>query len=447
MYSLERVAVALGSRGWLPFLSDETYLKILFRRMLGYELDLKDPKTFNEKIQWLKLNDRKPEYTIMVDKYAVKKYVAGMIGEQYLIPTLGVWERYDDIDFKQLPESFVLKCTHDSGGLVIVRNKSSMDFAAARKKLTKCLKRNYYYQGREWPYKNVKPRILAEKYIEEKGKIVPEDYKIYCINGEPEYIAVFHNRFSNTEPLSETVYNINWEPQHISLDRHFAISDEIIPKPDCLDELLWICRKLCRDMDFVRIDFYLSGHSIYFGEITLHTAGGFQRMLPEELDRILGDKLKLSPDTIGGGYFLHSGWSVIPGKPERILAAGLTDYKFYCFNGKPRFLYISKGLENHETARISYVTLEWENAPFCRSDYRRFKRLPSRPVNYDLMLDLAGKLSANIPFLRVDFYEIKEQVFFSELTFYPGSGFSGFSPGQWDRKLGELIRLPFQENV
>lgn len=272
---------------------DNLYLRIQYLYRTHKILHLKNPETFNEKIQWLKLYDRKPVYTKMVDKYAVKEYVADIIGCQYVIPTLGVWERFEDIDFDMLPKQFVLKCTHDSGGLVIVRDKSRFDKKAARKKIERCLKTNYYYHGREWPYKNVRPRVIAEQYMEEKGRAVPEDYKIYCMNGKPKYIAVFHNRFDISRPLSETVYDMNWNPQHISLDCNFEVSREIYPKPECLDELVKICLKLCKDMVQVRIDFYIIDNKIYFGEITLHTAGGFQPMIPKELDRILGEELRL----------------------------------------------------------------------------------------------------------------------------------------------------------
>ena len=207
------IFIALSRLGFFKKMNDEKYLCIVYKIRTGKTLNLENPKTFNEKLQWLKLYDRKIEYTTMVDKYAVKQYVADKIGENHIIPTLGVWDKFEDIDFDKLPNNFVLKCTHDSGGLVICRDKSKLDMNAAKKKLNKSLKRNYFYAGREWPYKDVKPRIIAEKYLEEKGKTVPEDYKVYCINGKPIYIVVFHNRFNHGEELSETVYNTAWEPQ------------------------------------------------------------------------------------------------------------------------------------------------------------------------------------------------------------------------------------------
>lgn len=273
-------------------LSDEEYIKLAFKVKIGKEVDLENPKSFSEKLQWLKLFDRKPEYVSMVDKYEVKKIVADKIGEEYIIPTLGVWDSFDEIDFSALPDKFVLKCTHDSGGISFCRNKSEFDFDAARKKIEKSLKRDYFLNGREWPYKNVKRRIIAEAFMEDAS----------------------------------------------------------------------------------------------------------------------------GPD--------------------------LNDYKFYCFNGEPKFLYLSQGLSDHSTASISYLNLDWTIAPFKRTDYKAFEKLPQRPKNYDTMLEYCKVLAKDIPFLRVDFYEVNEKLYFGELTFFPGSGFTKFDPDEWDEKIGEWLILP-----
>lgn len=270
---------------------DKMYIKIKYRIKFHRKIELRTPKTFNEKLQWLKLYDRKPEYSIMVDKYEAKKYVASRIGEEHIIPTLGVWEEFGDIDFEELPDQFVLKCTHDSGGLVICRDKSKLDKETTREKISTSLRTNYFYQGREWPYKNVKPRIIAEKYM----------------------------------------------------------------KDDSSKEL--------------------------------------------------------------------------------------TDYKFYCFNGEPKYLYVSTGLENHATAKISFLTLDWKFAPFGRSDFKSFTELPPKPTMLNEMIELATRLSTGYKFLRVDLYQIKNQIYFSELTFSPCGGMMPFDPPEWDEKLGKLIDL------
>lgn len=273
-------------------LSDEKYIKLKFYASLGEKLNLDNPKTFNEKLQWLKLYDRNPKYTKMVDKYEAKKYVADIIGEEYIIPTLGVWDNFDMIDFDSLPNGFVLKSTHDSGGLVICKDKKDFNKSVAKAKIERSLKRDYYLVHREWPYKDVPKRIVAEQYIEECD------------------------------------------------------------------------------------------------------------------------------------------------------GANLIDYKFYCFNGKPKFLYVSQGLSNHQTAHINYVSLDWKKTKFKRNDFDEFEELPPKPLNFDKMIECSQKLSHNIPFLRVDFYNLNGKIYFSELTFFPGAGFTEFHPPEWDEIIGEWINLP-----
>ena len=273
-------------------LPDKIYLKILYRLQLGRKLDLKNPKTFNEKLQWLKLNDRKPEYSIMVDKYRVREYIKEKLGEEYIIPLIGVWDRAEDIDFSKLPDKFALKCNHNSGlGMCICRDKSKLDIEKVKKELNKGIKQNYYKTCREWPYKNVERKIICEKYMEQES------------------------------------------------------------------------------------------------------------------------------------------------------SCELTDYKFFCFNGEPEFLYVSDGLENHDTARISFVTIDWEFADFKRSDYERHDKLPKKPEKYEEMLEIGRLLSKGFPFLRVDLYEIGGKIYFSELTFSPCGGFMPFTSYESDLKLGEMIKL------
>lgn len=206
---------------------DRLYLKLKFRQKMGKWPDLDNPKTFNEKLQWLKLHDRKPIYSTMVDKYEAKRYIADIIGEEYIIPTLGVWDRFEDIDFDALPNQFVLKCTHDSGGLVIVCDKSSMNLDAARKKINRSMKRNYYWHGREWAYKNVKPRIIAEQYMEdgnpgEKPERIDAgltDYKVHCFNGKPKLILVCKDRFSRGG-MTEDFFSDEWNHLPVKRIRH-----------------------------------------------------------------------------------------------------------------------------------------------------------------------------------------------------------------------------------
>lgn len=272
---------------------DSLWLKYLYRKTLNKPLNLKNPRTFNEKLQWLKLHDRNPLYTQLVDKYEVRDYIKEKIGEEYLIPLVGgPWNSFDEIDFSKLPDKFALKCTHDSGSVIVCTDKNDFDMDAARKKLTRALKGNFYYGGREWPYKNVQPRIIAEQYMEDGN------------------------------------------------------SDELI------------------------------------------------------------------------------------------------DYKFYCFDGVFKFLYVSQGLQNHKTARISFLTPDWELAEFRRMDYRPFDDVPSKPSQFENMKRLVNVLSEGFHFIRVDLYEINGRIYFSELTFSPCSGFMPFEPEEWDKKVGDWLILP-----
>lgn len=265
-----------------------------YKMATGKNINLRDPQSFNEKLQWLKLYDHHPKYIQMVDKIAAKQYVESILGSQYIIPTLGIWDDAKQIDFSMLPKQFVLKCNHDSGSVVVCRDKQRLDKEKTIVLLNKRLSKNYYYQSREWPYKGIVPKVFAEQFMENEDK-------------------------SNS---------------------------------------------------------------------------------------------------------------------------GLTDYKFYCFGGNPKMLYVSQGLENHETARISFLDLNWQFAPFSRSDYAPFEQLPPKPKTFDEMLKIAGKLSQDIPFLRVDLYEIKGKVYFSELTFCPCNGMMPFDPPEYDKILGDWIKLP-----
>lgn len=276
----------------VSLIPDKIFLKILYWRNSKRKLNLKNPQTFNEKLQWLKLYDRNSEYTKMVDKYEVKEYVSKLIGAEYIIPTIGIYDRFEDINFNELPNEFVIKCTHDSESTIICKDKNNMNVKEIKNKIKYLLKINFFYMGREWPYKNVKPRIIIEKYMASKE--------------QPELI----------------------------------------------------------------------------------------------------------------------------------------DYKFFCFNGEPKFIYVSEGLSNHATATISFADMDYELMDFYRKDYKPFEKLPPKPKNFEKMKKLAKILSNKIPFVRVDFYEIEGRVYFGELTFFPCSGYIPFEPQKYDRILGDMLTLP-----
>ena len=283
--------------GWLP---DKVYLKMKFRHAMGYKLNLKDPKTFSEKLQWLKLYDRRPEYTVMVDKVKAKEYVASVLGEEYVIPTLGVWEDPDDIDFDKLPERFVLKCNHNSGtGMFICKDKSKMDVEKVKAELRKGLKENYFKKNREWPYKNVPRRILAEKYIDPAPpKTDLPDYKWYCFDGEPMYCQVIQER--STEETID-IFDTNWKHQAFVGLNPRAENAEILPaRPANLETHISIARELSKGMPFSRIDLYETGETTYFGEVTLFPASGMGKFRPNQYNELLGQMIKLPGEKRGG---------------------------------------------------------------------------------------------------------------------------------------------------
>jgi hypothetical protein len=278
-------------------LSDEAFLKLTFRIKIREKLDLQHPVTFNQKLQWLKLYDRQERYITMVDKVLVKDYVSGIIGEEYIIPTLGAWERFEDIDFDALPDQFVLKCNHDSGSVVFCRDKTSFDREAARRKLNKCLRTDPFYWGREWPYRNVKRKILAEALVQdEPGKEIP-DYKLLCFNGKVRCSFVGNERFSE-DGLRTTYFDRDWN--ELPFERHFPKSGVKIPKPEYYEKMLAIAAKLAEGIPFVRVDFYEVAGKLYFGELTFYPGSGMLEFKPPEWDAILGSWLELPEKTIGG---------------------------------------------------------------------------------------------------------------------------------------------------
>lgn len=280
-----RKLLAMGVGNWLP---DKPYLQLMYYAHFGRKLDLKDPKTFNEKLQWLKLYDRKSQYTPMVDKYEAKRYVAEKIGEEYIIPTLGVWEHFDEIDFDALPDQFVLKCTHDSGGLVIVKDKSSLDMQAAKKKIEQCLKRNYYSFGREWPYKNVKPRIIAEKFMVDESGTELKDYKFFVFSGEPKLLFIATDRGIDTR---FDFYDMDFN--HLPVLNGHPNAVKPIRKPESFEQMKTLAGILAGEIPQLRVDFYdVNGH-IYFGELTFSHWSGFVPFEPDEWDRKIGDMVTL----------------------------------------------------------------------------------------------------------------------------------------------------------
>jgi len=286
----------MASKGFYKWMPDKKFLEKGFKIQMGKKLDLDNPKTFNEKLQWLKLYDRKPLYTTLVDKYAVRQYIKDKIGEEYLVPLVGgPWESFDGIDFEALPNQFVLKCTHDSGGVYICKDKAAMDVEAAKEKLTKCFQRNYYDCGREWPYKNVKPRIIAEQYMEDAKTGELRDYKFFSFDGVARIMYVATERASKTGEPKYDFFDRNF--QHLPFTNTHPNADVPPEKPANFNKMIELADKMSEGFPHVRIDFYEVDGKVYFGEITLFHGSGMEPFDPDEWDMILGSWIELPQKT------------------------------------------------------------------------------------------------------------------------------------------------------
>lgn len=277
----------------LLYLPEVFFLKIMYRFTIGKKLNLKKPQTFNEKLQWLKLNDRNPRYTNLVDKYLVREYVSEKIGDEYLVPLYKVYESVDEIELESLPRQFVLKCTHDSGGVILCKNKKTFDKQKEFNKLKKLLNRNYYYSTKEYPYKNIKPRIICEEYlIDEKSKDLM-DYKFFCFDGKPHFMYVASNR--NVETKFD-FYDLEFN--HLDVKQHYENSTEIIKKPKNFDQMITLATRLSKDIPHVRVDFYECNEKIYFGEMTFYHFSGFVKFEPEYYDELFGKYINIKSKKI-----------------------------------------------------------------------------------------------------------------------------------------------------
>lgn len=288
-------AAVLCHNSWFSrIIPDELYLKILYRGYVGKKLNLDEPKSYNEKLQWLKLHDRNGMYTKLVDKYEVKEIVASLIGSEYIIPTLGIWDSFDEIDFDSLPNRFVLKCTHDSGGVVICKDKSRFDYANARKKLTGSLGKNFYWEGREWPYKNVRPRIIAEAFMEDTSSKELDDFKFFCFDGQPRALFIATDRQNS---LTDTKFDFfDMDYNHLDFTNGHECAVPTPSKPSTFDIMKELATKLSNGIPHVRVDFYEVDGKVYFGEMTFFHWSGLVPFVPEKWDYTFGSWLSLPND-------------------------------------------------------------------------------------------------------------------------------------------------------
>ena len=274
---------------------DKVFLKMRYKTIFGRKPNLKNPQTFNEKLLWLKLYDRNPKYSNLVDKFEVKKYIAGTIGEKYTIPTLGIYDRFEDIDFDSLPQKFVIKCTHDSGSVVICQDKDTFDIAAAEKKITPKLKCNMYWWGREWPYKNVKPRIIVEQYMEDVETAELRDYKFFCFDGTVKALFVATERQKEGEEVKFDFFDTDYN--HLAFKQGHPNAKTLPQKPRRLEEMIQLAEKLSVGFPQLRVDFYEVNGEIYFGELTFSHFCGMVPFDPSEWDQIFGSWIKLPVKT------------------------------------------------------------------------------------------------------------------------------------------------------
>lgn len=276
----------------LQFIPDILWIKVRFRVKLGYWPNLKNPRTCNEKLQWLKLHNRNPLYTQLVDKYEVRNYIKDKIGSDYLVPLLGKWDKFDDIDFDKLPNQFVLKCNHDSGGLIICKDKSSLNYKEAKKKLSRSLKFNYYWALREWPYKNVKPCIIAEKYLEDTELKELKDYKFYCFNGTVKIFFIASGRQKGDNSKRIDYFNMNRE--HLPMTWGCPRSSNPPQMPQSLNKMIQLAEVLSKGIPHIRVDFYEVDGKIYFGEMTFFDGSGMEEIKPHDWDLKLGSWISLN---------------------------------------------------------------------------------------------------------------------------------------------------------
>lgn len=269
-------------------LPDKLYLSMLFKQRLGYSMDWKNPQSFNQKLQWMKLYDRNPLYSVCADKVEVRNFVAKTIGEQYLIPCLGVYDKAEDIDYSVLPDRFVLKCNHGAKYNVICKDKNSLNVQKTNANLNRWLKEKFWRIKREYHYKAIKPRILCEQYMEDRETGGLNDYKVFIIAGEPYMIQVDLDRFGEHQ---RNIYDKDWNLLEVEIS---FPKGPAVPRPDNLDEMLECAEKLAKGFKEVRVDFYVINGKLYFGEMTFFSGAGFSKYQPREFEFAMGKRINLS---------------------------------------------------------------------------------------------------------------------------------------------------------
>ena len=289
---IQRLTMHLAYRGFYKNMSDERYLSFMYSVLFRKKINLTSPTTYTEKLQWLKLHDRNPLYTKMVDKYEAKEYVKNIIGESYLIKTLGIYDSFDEIDFSTLPNKFVMKCTHDSGGIIICKDKSSFDIRKAKKQINRFLSNRFCFFGREWPYSNVKPRIIIEEYLEDKNTGNLPDYKFFAFDGVVKAMFVASDRYLDNKEVKFDFYDSEFN--HLPIINGHPNATVPPKRPFNFDLMVRLAEQLSLGIPHVRVDFYEVDKKVYFGELTFYHFSGFVPFEPEEWDSVFGKWIDLT---------------------------------------------------------------------------------------------------------------------------------------------------------
>ena len=406
----------------------------MYRGTVGKKLNLEMPKTYNEKLQWLKLHDRNPLYNTLVDKYRVKSWVAERIGDEHVTETYAMWEKAEDIDITDLPDRFVLKTNHDSGGVAICSDRSTFDLDAAKKKLGKHLKTNYFWRTREWPYKDVKPCIFAEEYLDPaEGKSDLTDYKIMCFDGKARCEFTCTDRSEGD--LRVDFFDPEWK--HLPFTRHYPNAQVLPEAPASLKQMLSDAELLSKNIPFVRADFYEVAGQYFFGELTLFPGGGFEEFDPASWDEKLGSWIQL-PSSIGGGCLLGE-QTLLWVHGNEMSESCPADYKVSCFGGVPKLIEVHHGRFSEHTC--DYFTSMWEPLPNLEwDDIPKSKYRIAKPSRLPEMLNFSSLLTEGFPEMRADWYLEGDRLIFGELTLFSDGGF-GVIDDVTDSLLGSYIDL------
>ncbi len=432
------LAAGLCRSLYFLFPNDRLYLKTVYRLEMGKSLHLRNPKTFSEKLQWLKLYDRNPLYTKMVDKIDAKSYVSAIIGEEYIIPTLGIWNSSEEIEWDKLPNKFVIKASNGGGGgaVFICKDKDGFDKQLVSQKLQNALRGNIYNKYKEWPYKNIKSRIIAEELLEPSPFDELKNNEFICFENGCNYCQVVDGR----DTIVKTVFfDRNWNPistcKSVDSSPIFPNSTE---KPHCLNILWRIAEKFSEEKSFQRVNFHKTDQGLYIGEVIFSSSFSSDWLLLQDWNLILNTSTKFHFDD--SNNFIIKCEDVLLVLNIVYQSKELCDFKVFCFNGEPKMIKVN--YDTKSDYKSNWYTTDWEYIDGTTINDPSHKEFNiAKPLQLDKMLDKARMLSDGIPFLRVDFYLVSGQIKFGELTFFPGSGFEKFVPESFDEVLGSWLSL------